>query len=494
MTDNTRQTDLQISRFDSSINIELLTKTPENLYLERKGLDKKATEIADEIVGMLNSDGGILAYGITDDGTVQDILTLNPKNLEKYRKLHQTFIEPAPPVRVEEVQIDGKRILLFHVREDNENIYARKDSHNVFKRVGDSNFGPLSIEETDNLRYDKNLRHYEDQICDDFDATDLDTDLIAKYKEQINFAGTDAELLLYRNLAKKDKSGAIHYCNSTVLLFARDPDKYVPSSYVRYTRYSGNTLESGARFNVLKDVKFYGNIPTVIIKTRDFLRAAFSDFYSFNLDQATFAKLPEYPEDAWLEGIVNAVFHRSYNLQGNCTTIKHFDDHIEISNSGPLPSQVNVENIKEQRFSRNPRIGRVLYEMGYVRELNEGVKRIYSSMMESELSDPIYTDKDSIVTLRLENPIYSNEKHLSATLLDGIMEKLGSYNPTKKQIISFLFRKGHGTITEISNFCQIGERAIRNNLDSLIEEGIVVRHSNKQRDKNAQYSFATEDN
>lgn len=481
-----------ISKFDSSVSRDLLTKAPENLYLERKSLDKKATEIADEIVGMLNSDGGILVYGITDDGVIQDVSILDQKDFEKYRKLHQMFIEPAPPVRIEEVQIDGKCVFLFHVREDNENIYARKDSHNVFKRVGDSNFGPLSIEEIDNLRYDKNLRHYEDQICDDFDPADLDIDLIAKYKEQINFTGTDTELLLYRNLAKRDRAGEIHYCNSTVLLFALDPDKYIPSSYIRYTRYSGNTLESGAKFNVIKDVRFDGNIPTAIIKTRDFLRAALSDFYSFNLDKATFAKLPEYPEDAWLEGIVNAVFHRSYNLQGNCTTIKHFDDHIEISNSGPLPSQVNVENIKEQRFSRNPRVGRVLYEMGYVRELNEGVKRIYSSMMESELSDPIYTDKDSIVTLRLENPVYSNEKRLSSTLLEDIMERLRTYNRTKRQIISFLLRNGHGTMAEISNFSQSGERAVRNNLDSLIEEGVVVRHSDKRRDKNAQYTFITE--
>lgn len=485
--------DSSISQFDSSIDMELLTKTPENLYWERKSLDKKATEIANEIIGMLNSDGGVLAYGITDNGIIQDISTLDQDKIKKYRKLHQTFIEPAPPVRIEEIQIGGKSIFLFHVREDNENIYAKKDSHNVYKRVGDSNFGPLSIEEIDNLRYDKNLRHYEDQICDDFDPVDLDVDLITKYKKQINFTGTDTELLLYRNLAKKNKIGEIHYCNSAILLFAQDPDKYIPSSYIRYTRYSGNTLESGAKFNVTKDVMFNGNIPTVIIKTRDFLRAAFSDFYSFNLEQATFTKLAEYPEDAWLEGIVNAVFHRSYNLQGNCTTIKHFDDHIEISNSGPLPSQVNIENIREQRFSRNPRIGRVLYEMGYVRELNEGVKRIYSSMTESELSDPIYIDKDSIVTLRLENPIYSNEKRLPSALLENVIEKLETYNLTKKQIISFLLKNGHGTIAEISNFSQSGERAVRKNLDSLIEEGIIIRHSNKQRDKNAQYSFYTED-
>ena len=60
--------------------------------------------------------------------------------------------------------------------------------------------------------------------------------------------------------------------------------------------------------------------------------------------------------------------------------IKHYDDRLEISNSGPLPSIVTIENIKENRYARNPKIARVLYELGYVRELNEGVKRIFSSM------------------------------------------------------------------------------------------------------------------
>lgn len=479
-----------ISKYDSAIDLELLTKEPESLYFERKGIGKKHTEIADELIGMLNSDGGVLAYGVTDEGEIQTVENLSEKDLEKYRTLYQRLIEPAPPIRLEEVKIDSKTIFLYHVREDNENIYRRKDSNNVYKRVGNSNYGPLNLEEIDNLKYDKNLRHYEDQPCIDFDPLDLDIELIKNYKDKINFDGTDEDVLLYRNLVKKSKDGSISYLNSAVLLFALDPDKYIPSSYIRYTRYSGDKLEPGVSFNVTKDEIIRGNIPTVIVKAMDYLRAALSDFYSFDMESATFTKLKEYPDDAWQEGIINAVFHRSYNLQGNCTMIKHFDDHMEISNSGPLPAQVNINNIKEQRFSRNPRIGRVLYEMGYVRELNEGVKRIYSSMSAYRLSAPTYTDKDSIVTLTLENSAYRNEKNLPIGLLDKISNNLSSYNKTKKAIIAFLLGHGHGTITEISQSTNIGDRAIRNNLDDMVQDGIVTRNSNKKRDKNAKYTFA----
>ncbi|MBR2587567.1 putative DNA binding domain-containing protein [Candidatus Saccharibacteria bacterium] len=482
-----------ISKTDSSLTIDYLTKEPENLYLERKDLRKKSGEIANELIGMLNSDGGILAYGISDDGEIQDVDSLSDSERDKYRTLHQRLIRPAPPIKLEEIIIDGKRIFIFHVREDNEYIYSRADSNQVYRRAGSSNYGPLTIEEIDNLRYDKNLRHYEDQTCEGFNPDDFDRVLLQEYKNNISFDGTDDEVLLYRNLAKRDKNGVIRYCNSAVLLFSQDPDKYIPSAYVRYTRYVGDKLETGTKFNITKDEAIRGNIPTVILRTREYLRASFKDYYSFNVNEAVFVRTKEYPEEAWLEGVVNAVFHRSYNLQGNCTMIRHFDDHIEISNSGPLPAQVNVNNIKEQRFSRNPRIGRVLYEMGYVRELNEGVKRIFESMSEHNLSEPIYSDQDSIVTLRLDNPIYLNEKKLSADLLEEISRKMASYNPTKKEIIDFLLRKGHGTILEISNSINMGERAVRNNLEAMMCDGIIVRKSKKQRDKNAIYVFKTED-
>ena len=478
-----------ISKYDSSISLEYLTAEPENLYLERKEIRKSSADIANELIGMLNSDGGVLAYGITDGGIIQNVSGLSKKELEKYRTLCQRLIEPAPPIRYEEINIDGNMIILYHVREDNENIYARKDSHNVYKRAGSSNYGPLNLAEIDNLRYDKSIRHYEDQVNVDFDPNDLDEELLKRYKDAINFSGSNDEVLLYRNLAKRNRDGEIEYRNSAVLLFATDPDKYIPSAYIRYTRYSGNKLIPGAEFNVLKDEVIRGNIPTVITKARDFIRATLSDFYSFDVKNATFIKLKEYPEDAWLEGVVNAVFHRSCNLHGNCIMIKHFDDHLEISNSGPLPAQVNVDNIKEQRFSRNPRIGRVLYEMGYVRELNEGVKRIYSSMNEYKLSEPVYSDENSIVTLKLENSTFLNEKSLPADLLDKISIKMKDYNTTKKSIVDYLLKHGSGTIANIAKSIKTGERATRNNLDSMIRDGIIFRNSSKQRDKNAEYAF-----
>ncbi len=202
-----------------------------------------------------------------------------------------------------------------------------------------------------------------------------------------------------------------------------------------------------------------------------------------------FVSVSEYPEAAWLEGLVNALFHRSYNLQGNCIYVKHFDDRLEISNSGPLPAQVTVENIRTQRFSRNPRIGRVLAEMGYVRELNEGVNRIYSSMEESMLSEPVYTDVSDTVTLTLKNNVAKHDKSIHSSVFEQIRHDWSSYNATERLIIQRLFYKYKATLIDLAQHVGVSEQAVRGNLSRLIDKGIIIRHSDKLRDKGAFYAF-----
>ena len=71
-----------ISKFNSQITLDFLQKKRENQYFERKGLGEKdisPTKIANELIGMLNADGGVLAFGISNEGEIQDVNTLGEK-------------------------------------------------------------------------------------------------------------------------------------------------------------------------------------------------------------------------------------------------------------------------------------------------------------------------------------------------------------------------------------------------------------------------------
>lgn len=130
-----------ISTINPLITDVYLRTQKENQYFERKGLgdkDTKPTKIAEELIGMLNADGGVLAFGVADDGTIQDVRTIGDK-LDGFRTLVFDFIHPACNVELEEMEIEGNLIFLYHAEQDLERIFSRKDNDNVYLRVLDTN-------------------------------------------------------------------------------------------------------------------------------------------------------------------------------------------------------------------------------------------------------------------------------------------------------------------------------------------------------------------
>lgn len=471
------------------ITKEYLETKPENQYFERKGLgekDIKPTKIAEELIGMLNADGGILAFGVADNGTIQD-LKIFEGDLDKYRSLIFNFIRPSPNIHLEEIIVDGCLVFLYHVEQELERVFFIKDNENIYLRVNDTN-RLLNRELVKSLEYDKQIRKFEEEIQADFDFEDLDVSLLENYRKKINYKGTLEELLVKKYLANK-KGDIYKIKKAGVLLFAKDPEKYIPSASVRYLRYDGVKAKTGTEHNVIKDERFEMNIPNLITQLKVFLNASFKDYYFLDIDSGKFKKVPEYPKEAWLEAVVNALCHRSYNVQGNAIYMKHFDNRLEISNSGPLPAQVSIENIKTERYARNPRIARILEDMGYVRQLNEGVSRIYESMEKSMLSVPEYSVRNNNVYLVLRNKISNHSNTISDAIMKAVEKKWPNYNATQIKILTYLFVNYEGKIDDFSYYTGVNKNTLRTYLNGFIDDNIMERISKKERDKNALYIF-----
>ncbi|GAO28937.1 ATP-binding protein [Geofilum rubicundum] len=478
-----------VSNINPQITLKYLKTKVENQYFERKGIGEKnikPTKIAEELIGMLNADGGVLVFGVSDDGQIQDLKTLGDK-LSDYRALVINFIDPYCNIHIEEVDIEGKLIFIYHVEQDIERIFKRKDNENIYLRVDDQN-RLLNRNDVKALEYDKLIRKYEDEIEPDFDFEDLDKKLLERYKEKLNYRGDILELLTKRHLAVK-KDGFYKIKKAGILLFAKDPEKYITSASLRYIRYEGNDAQVGTEHNVVKDVRFENNIPRIIGSVKDFMKASLKDYFFLDLEQGRFNKVPEYPEDAWLEGLVNALCHRSYNVHGSAIYVKHFDNRIEISNSGPLPAQVTVENIRTERYARNPRIARALEDMGFVRQLNEGVSRIYKSMEASMLSKPEYKEVNGNVYLILRNKVSQHTKTIPDEVLLSIQNQWKSFNETQRKILQFLFYNNQATIDDLVVSTGINEKTIRIYLNQFVKSEILDRLSKKQRDRNASFVF-----
>lgn len=484
------------SQHNPQLTEEMLRFEPEGKFLERKGRRTKSSKIANELVGMLNSGGGVLVFGIDDDGTVEDLQhdglsSEIPKDLDPYRKIVHDLIKPPANIELEEVYLStGELVFIYHVEPHYEGIFQRNDDGEpVYLRVAESNKGPLNREQVAKLEYNRGIRKFEEEARPDFQSEDWDGELCETYCKAMNFEGAFEELAYNRNLANRKSDGGFVFKNAAILLFAKDPERYIPNACARYVRYRGTERRSGQEFNAIKDEFFHGAIPSLIGQLERFMQAVLRDYYYLDLEQGRFQKVPEFPKDAWLEGIVNALYHRSYNVQGNPVMITHFDDRLEIENSGPLPAQVTVENIAHEKFTRNVRVARTLNELGYVRELREGVPRIIESMRKSMLATPEYTDDGTTVKLTLRNRVTNHKETFPARILKRIEVEWKSFSKTQREIIALLFEESELTIDDFLRQTSLSESAIRNNLKALEEGEIIVKDSQKQRDRSARYHF-----
>ena len=226
-----------------------------------------------------------------------------------------------------------------------------------------------------------------------------------------------------------------------------------------------------------------------VLKARDFINSQLREFTHLN-QKGIFETVPEYPEFAWYEGLVNAVTHRDYSNTGEYITVKLFDDRLEILSPGKLSGFITLENMKTERYSRNPQIARVLTEFGIVRELNEGVKRIYSEMQRFYLKDPIYSEPNQhSVLLVLDNNIIMRSKRKTETMLKNsqIEQKWEQLNYQERQVLQAIYDKGEITSLEVADIIKRGKTTAVKLLNRLVEYGLIVWTGTAKKDSYGRY-------
>ncbi len=250
-------------------------------------------------------------------------------------------------------------------------------------------------------------------------------------------------------------------------------------------------METGERLNVTKERTFCGPLPQVIQDAYTLITSMLREF-QFLGPNGKFQTVPEYPEFAWFEGLVNAVAHRDYAFRGDYIRVSMFDDRLEIVSPGRLPNIVTLDNMKTTRYSRNPRIARTLVEFGWVRELNEGVQRIYSEMQRMFLNDPIYSEPDNArVQLTLENNIVARTirrtEALEGKLSKSIIESLDEYETAA---VRLAFANEKVTAKELAAHINRSQKTARRTLKELAEgKSILEWHGSSFNDPGQFYTL-----
>ena len=128
--------------------------------------------------------------------------------------------------------------------------------------------------------------------------------------------------------------------------------------------------------DALDDKEYTGSLVTLLQDGTDFVRNNSKKAWRKVGDGRI--EMPDYPDRAVLEGVVNALIHRNYMEIGSEVHIDMFDDRIEIYSPGGMVSEISLEGkdlLKIPSKLRNPILADIFSRLKYMERRGSGFKK-----------------------------------------------------------------------------------------------------------------------
>ena len=391
-------------------------------------LKKSTGELKDGMksaCAFLNSDGGWLIFGVTP-------LSLNlvgqqvTDNTLREISREITKIEPAIELKPEYIDIDDKpgyKLIALHL-----NAWPRGtapytyDNRPYYRVESTTKVMPRDLFEERIKESKPHLFSWERQTSDGINIDDLDNNLIVNAVRggvkggrlsSSALSETTENILSKFQLLNQGKPN-----NAAVALFAKESGLYTQLE-LRMARFKGNGKNE------------FGDNQRVSGNFFKLFDAGMSFFFKhLNLSGKIVGTKREeeleVPYVALREALTNALCHRMYDDVGPSVGIAIYDDRIEISNPGTLPSNLTVENIKQSHdsYPRNPLMANVLYLSMYLEKWGSGVSRIIEACEQQGLPEPTYEVRGGFVYIIFKRSSYIGGND-TQNVVENVVENVG---------------------------------------------------------------------
>ena len=405
-------------------------------HLEHERLDFKRgvpSDVRDAIPAMAMTDGGLIVHGVADDRRI----TGCPLSQNTQDRIARFAAECGVDVQLREIAIEGastpsdpqhpqaspkrKLLTICAVPEVRGRIVTTPDGRLLRRVGGDSQ--PLRGDAMARFVRERELRSGEDEPmlrvpagCFDWaainaalaaqrrspiDADDNSASAGAAQASREDSASKEAEVLRALTdlgVAVAAPPLATSVLRAAAVLFATDPRDVLRGAAVQLVRRVG--VEPGPGPASAR-AEFAAPFAETVERC-----LAFVAEHTAQIDVVAGTRretLPEYPLPVLREAVVNALAHRDYNLIGATVDITLWDDRVEIRSPGSLPGHITKDNMRNEHYSRNPRIMRTLQTLGLVEEYGEGIDRMYREMEARLLDPPTFEATSSSVAVTLRN-------------------------------------------------------------------------------------------
>jgi ATP-dependent DNA helicase RecG len=378
------------------------------------------SDIGEALVAFANADGGDLLIGVEDDGSISGVPHREDElsTMINATRTHVHADSVLPVTAATNLIVAGKRILFFSVSKGTTEIYQLPDGRCVRRK--DKNTMPETIKRIQFDRQEVKSREYDRMFVDGATVSDLDIEAVQTLADRF-LKGLSVERYLQQIGVAEYASNGLRLRMAALLLFARDMQKWHPRSHVRILEVAGTQVKSGEGYNIRKEKLVQGNVFDLLLRSWEELRFSLASWTEFGAD-ARFEQKYIYPEQACREALVNAIAHRDYSIQ-NGIDVFVFDDRLEIRSPGALLSSLTIENLmglQGAHESRNALVARVLRENKFMRELGEGMRRMFESMEESELQKPVlHTDSTTFSVTLAKKSVFTERQEQWLSIFKG---------------------------------------------------------------------------
>ena len=397
--------------------IELI-RNGEDSTLEFKRDDIQNYDLAKALVAFLNLEGGVVLLGVEDDGQISGT---SRENLDEWvAELCRVKIEPpvVPILSWARDAKSGRDVLAIRVTRGPDKPYARVHRGHKTYYIRVSNISREACREelermyqaSGRLRY--GLKPVPGTALDSLDQRHL-RDYFGRVLSgsipPINDVDQWQRLLKNLELATPS-AGQVAVTVDGMLLFGKDPKRFLPQSGIRAICYLGPEPDYATRAD--EDLKGPmaplcdpedGELVKLglVDKAWDFVRRNTTP--SAYLQGARRIDRWDYPENVVREAVVNALVHRDYSIAGTDIMLVIFSDRLEVISPGRLPNTVTPAGMRlGMRYARNQTLVNVMRDYGYVDARGMGVRnKIIPGMLAHNGTEPDLIEEEHRFTVRL---------------------------------------------------------------------------------------------
>ncbi len=326
-----------------------------------------------EIVAFANSTGGKILIGVNDNG---ERIGANLTNKLK-SQIIDTALNCDPKILVSIQEIEN--LIIIFVPESKNKPYSC--STGFYLRIG-ANSQKLTRDEILQFAISQGLSAFDEEINNKFIyPNDFDDN---KFSEYLTATGIKSVLNTEELLINL---GVAEYCeeklmlnNAGVLFFAVNPSKFFLSSKVVCAEFAHNNKAKILDKKVyddgmLENIKQAINFITKRIKVEFIIKSAERE------------EIPQFPEEAYREAVVNAIMHRDYIDKSSDVFIEVYRNKIIITNPGGLVKWLNKEDFGKISKTRNSVIASLLARTNYVEKMGTGISRMNNAMKKAGLNE-----------------------------------------------------------------------------------------------------------